>query len=168
MSIQRFIVSHNSTPVASSQLPSQIPPPSRIVRLQNFFPVADLLNQRVDALVQIPEPPPRGIPRRVRADHAPQPVRLTLEPPGVVQRLHRVLQLAEISGSSAAVHEHRVDQVVPRRPSFTLREYVLRVVPVAEERRVPLLARLHAVLIPVAGVTAVVGALACEENTTSV
>ena len=73
-----------------------------------------------------------------------------------MQRLRRPLQLAKVRRPSADVDQHAVHQMVPRRPAVALREYVLGMVPVAEEGRVPLLARLHAVPRPVARVAAVV------------
>jgi len=68
-----------------------------------------------------------------------------LEPAAVVQVVEEALHLREVLGARAAVRQHGVHQVVPRRPTVVVREDVLRVVLIAEERAVPRLARHDAV-----------------------
>ena len=71
--------------------------------------------------------------------------RLALQPAVVVERRHRSAQLSEVRGARRGRLQHRVHEMVPGGPPVALGEDILRVLRVAEEGRIPPLARQHAV-----------------------
>ena len=81
----------------------------------------------------------------VRRDGRREIPRLALQPAVVVERRHRSAQLSEVRGARRGRLQHRVHEMVPGGPPVALGEDILRVLRVAEEGRIPPLARQHAV-----------------------